>query len=295
MPCSGSGRPLAACLLVALLFSFATLSCAVDDGGATSDMLEAAALGGGNDGGGVLADRYSFVSLVTSTDGPLCAGTLVAPRAVLTTAACASGLLSAGLKPQLVTVGAFNFYLDAFRRPGKYEVQKVQQVRLHPGWTLQDARTNNLALLQLAQPSTKAPVPLAAATFAYPTALSNATVFGYGSRGSDGVWPQLHADQLTLLPDAQCRGLRAAYGPVPATQSQACTALSRVFRACSKGNLGGPLLLPGPTGGAVLAGLLTDGFACSDDPYVTSPNSPGLYEWLPQHAAWLQQQLAALA
>lgn len=72
-------------------------------------------------------------------------------------------------------------------------------------------------------------------------------------------------------------------------------ALSRVFRACSRGNLGGPLLLPGPSGTPVLAALLTDGFACSDDPYVVSPNGPGLFEWLPQHATWLQQQLAALA
>ena len=78
-------------------------------------MLEAAALGGGNDGGGALADRHPFVSLVTSADGPMCAGALVAPRTVLTTAACAAGLLSAGVKPQLVTVGAFNSYLDAFR------------------------------------------------------------------------------------------------------------------------------------------------------------------------------------
>lgn len=72
-------------------------------------------------------------------------------------------------------------------------------------------------------------------------------------------------------------------------------ALSSTFRACSRGNVGAPLLLPGPSGGNVLAALLTDGFACSDDPYVPSPNSPGLFEWLPQHAGWLQQQLAALA
>lgn len=72
-------------------------------------------------------------------------------------------------------------------------------------------------------------------------------------------------------------------------------ALSRSFRPCSRGSLGGSLLLPGPSGGTVLAALLTDGFACSDDPFVVSPNSPALYEWLPQHAGWLQQQLAALA
>lgn len=48
------------------------------------------------------------------------------------------------------------------RRPGKYEARRVQQVRLHPGWTLREPRNNNLALLQLAQPATLAPVPLAA-------------------------------------------------------------------------------------------------------------------------------------
>lgn len=66
------------------------------------------------------------------------------------------------------------------------------------------------------------PVPTTAAGFAYPANLTSVTVFGYGSRSNDGVWPQLHADQLALLPDAQCRGLRAAFGPL-STQLQACT------------------------------------------------------------------------
>lgn len=77
-------------------------------------MLEAAALGVGGADAGTLADRWPFLSLVSSQDGPLCAGALVAPRAVLTTAACAAGLLS-GAKPLVATVGVFNSLLDPFR------------------------------------------------------------------------------------------------------------------------------------------------------------------------------------
>lgn len=91
--------------------------------------------------------------------------------------------------------------------------------------------------------------------------------------------------------------------PLPSSlHSPLCAALSHNFRACASGNVGAPLLLPAPAapgsngtaGGAVLAAVLTGGFACSDDPSVASPSSPALYEWLPRHAAWLQEQLGNL-
>lgn len=69
-------------------------------------------------------------------------------------------------------------------------------------------------------------------------------------------------------------------------------ALSHNFRACAAGNLGAPLL-PAGGGTAVQLGLLVSGFSCSTDPSVASASSPALYTWLPCHADWLEEQLAA--
>ena len=62
-----------------------------------------------------------------------------------------------------------------------------------------------------------------AADFAYPVNATAAAAFGFGSLSADGVWPQLHSDQLTLLPEEECGGLQTAYGPRPQGQEQACT------------------------------------------------------------------------
>lgn len=72
-----------------------------------ADVLVAAAAAPG----GTVADRYPFVALVASKDAPLCVGSLVAPRAVLTAASCTVGYQ----KPELVYVGMFNTFLDEFR------------------------------------------------------------------------------------------------------------------------------------------------------------------------------------
>lgn len=110
------------------------------------------------------------------------------------------------------------------RRKGKYEIKYVDRAILHPGFKPKDARHDNLALLVLTKPSKLDPVKLPAASFAYPPEASDAEVLGFGSLSSDGVWPQRHADELTLLPEAECSGLQTAYGPSPeGAVDQACT------------------------------------------------------------------------
>lgn len=53
---------------------------------------------------------------------------------------------------------------------------------------------------------------------------------GYGSLSSDGFFPQLHGDDLMLLPEEECGGLQTAYGrwwaatpPDSGPAPQACT------------------------------------------------------------------------
>lgn len=95
---------------------------------------------------------------------------------------------------------------------------------VHPDFTEDDPRHNNLALLVLERASAHAPVALPTSSFAYPLAAGKATALGFGSVSSDGFWPQLHADQLTLLPERECAGLQTAYGPTAkGAVDQACT------------------------------------------------------------------------
>ncbi|KAL4420024.1 hypothetical protein ABPG77_001274 [Micractinium sp. CCAP 211/92] len=243
-----------------------------------------------------LADLYPFAALITSKEVPLCSGALVSPRLVVTTAACArSG-------PAFVYLGYYNFFLDEFRREGRYEIRKVDHVEVHPEFKSSDTNQHNLAVLRLNKPSKHKPVATADASFDYPPNSTAVRALGYGSLSSDGFFPQLHGDDLMLLPEEECGGLQTAYGrwwaatpPDSGPAPQACTGLSHAFRACASGNAGGPLLLPraAPGGAPLQLGLLTSGFSCSIDRAVASASSPALYTWLPRYADWLAKQVRA--
>ncbi|PSC68903.1 serine protease [Micractinium conductrix] len=245
------------------------------------------------------ADIYPFITLVANKELPLCTGALVAPRAVLTAASCAKA------KPSFAFVGAHNFFLDSFRREGKYEIQKVERVEVHPDFDSSDLNQHNLALLVLKRSVVgHHPVSLAGANFTHPVKSAAVRALGFGSLSADGFFPQLHADELTLLPEEECGGLQTAYGrwwaATPANAAaghEACTGLSHAFRACAAGNVGAPLLLPrgAPDGGPLQLGLLTSGFACSTDPAVASASSPALYTWLPRYTEWIGKQLRQVA
>lgn len=58
------------------------------------------------------ADAYPFVALIADKEAPLCAGALVAPRVVLTSASCVT---ASDADPSIVYVGMLNFFLDEFR------------------------------------------------------------------------------------------------------------------------------------------------------------------------------------
>lgn len=103
------------------------------------------------------------------------------------------------------------------RRPGKYEARRVQQVRLHPGWTLRDPRLNNLALLQLSQPCILPPATLAAGEIGGP---------GEGSRCQhETVWRASEAAAAAPAASVQCSPARALHLSHPAV-------LPRCSRVC---------------------------------------------------------------
>ena len=80
-----------------------------------------------------------------------------------------------------------------------------------------------------------------AATFVYPPNATDVRVLGYGSLSADGFFPQLHADDLSLLPQDECTGLTTAYGrwwaapqSVDARDIQACTGVGLALRGVGK-------------------------------------------------------------
>lgn len=54
--------------------------------------------------------------------------------------------------------------------------------------------------------------PRPAASFDYPPNSTAVRALGYGSLSADGFFPQLHVDDLVLLPEEECGGLQTAYG-----------------------------------------------------------------------------------
>ena len=59
------------------------------------------------------ATESDSMALLVGKDSPLCSGSLVAGRVVLTAASCVTG--SDKGSPEVVLVGAVNAYLDPFR------------------------------------------------------------------------------------------------------------------------------------------------------------------------------------
>ncbi len=154
-------------------------------------------------GGSVDAADPAAVALITqaplcgadaTTAQVFCTGMLIAPRVVLTAAHCTSTYPLAGARVYAGT--------NVARDPGQW--LDVAEVRVHPGWTSADPRTNDVALLVLEEP---APMdPIAPLDTPFDASFVGATVrlvgFGVDESGQVGVKRQGTAKVTAVRADA---------------------------------------------------------------------------------------------
>jgi hypothetical protein len=269
-------RPFRACLRTAALVAVVLL-CAVR-------AQPADAIIGGQPAAPGYLGYVTFVgALIGDGTALYCTGALVAPSVVLTAAHCAVLLTNTTLPSWAFTVGTGRVDLSDTTTG---QVLGVSNVVMYPTWN-EITRRGDVALLQLAQPSSASTIPIASASdasWAYQPDTST-VVAGWGRTGpSSSLSSQLNWLDLNVQKDNFCW---RQFAPLYDETSMFCASQPGTTASACNGDSGAPTVAMSPSGDYKVIGVAS--LQVND-----SCTPPNLFARVSAVSPWLASQIAFL-